>query len=333
MKLVFHIGTHKAATTSIQKFFKANIDIARSNGIYYPCTSPPLTSSEYAHHELPRLISNCSDRNTYKPLAKELAMKYLRDYDGQDIFIISSEGLHNLKTDEYFMRLQYFVDQINPNEIQVICYFRELIDFANSAIRQKIQSKDFVPKSFYKYINSYDQEIYGIADFWMRIGSLTFDLFQADCFYQGDVISDILFKLGGDQAVKNLAQHQDTKKENPSIGGLLVIAKVAWNAMGARVSYGKCSSLAKLSPDLQSPLWVPTSISRNLRSKSIRNRSLRQMIGPPQEKSFSQFKPAETKDELVGKIKDLLDSQEFCNLPRPGHECLIRTIDSLCFYD
>jgi hypothetical protein len=214
-----------------------------------------------------------------------------------------------------------------------VCYFRELIDYANSAIRQKIQSTDCIPKSFYNFITSYDRSIYPIADLWVKVGDLSFCLFDKDCFRDGDIISDLLFKAGGSEAVRNLSKYQDSNEENKSIGGLLAIAKVAWNAMGARVSYKECSTLAELCPDLQLPLWVPTIISSDLRSGSIRNRCLRQMMGTPKEKSFSKFKLAESKVELRKHIKDLLNTNEFSKLPQPDNESIDRAIDSLCFYE
>ena len=62
MSVVFHVGTHKTATTSLQRYFAANRASLKEHNVIYPNYPDliPVSTSHYAHLDLAKSINGGS---------------------------------------------------------------------------------------------------------------------------------------------------------------------------------------------------------------------------------------------------------------------------------
>ena len=79
MKLILHIGTHKTATTTIQRELNSNHSLLMENGIWYPRYSEimPEITDHYAHLDLAKGFMGEECRFTLKTV-KEFFCKAFR---------------------------------------------------------------------------------------------------------------------------------------------------------------------------------------------------------------------------------------------------------------
>jgi hypothetical protein len=123
-----HIGTHKTATTSIQKLLNGNPQQLAMRGYLYPRAGRPEQASA-GHHNIAWEISGDrrfrSDRGTVKDLIREIAATNLN-------IIISSEDFEcSAHHDERFEEFIAAIRKLGIH-ISLVVYLRNQIDYAES---------------------------------------------------------------------------------------------------------------------------------------------------------------------------------------------------------
>jgi hypothetical protein len=114
-RLIIHVGMHKAASTSIQRFLFANRDRLRERGVLYPagpCIDPP----HEAHHALAWAIRG---RPGYDEAERWGAAMDVIHSDPSPIVVFSSEDFEKFTADEV-ARLAAHVEGFDVCIVQVI---------------------------------------------------------------------------------------------------------------------------------------------------------------------------------------------------------------------
>ena len=150
-KLILHIGAHKTGTTSLQSFFRANINAFKDRGIYVPRfpkypmmdrTIPNrnrngyflMLASKFAVYPEVWTAENqaCIDRDLAR--FKELASEY-------DAILLSDEAiwLEGAQDKKYWIRCKEIVEEAGIDEVQLVVYLRRQDEFATSYWRHQIK--------------------------------------------------------------------------------------------------------------------------------------------------------------------------------------------------
>lgn len=147
---IIHLGTHKAASTSIQLFLSHNREALREAGICYP-EAPPPTS--FAHHGMAWTIIRRYTGLERRPanFSLEDALAQFADSEADTLFLSSEDFLttsfYEGFLDEFFARLRQTFERI------VVCAFvRSRKDFFNSSYNQWVKSLSF-SQHFGHYLN------------------------------------------------------------------------------------------------------------------------------------------------------------------------------------
>ncbi|WP_137702685.1 hypothetical protein [Marimonas lutisalis] len=276
-KVILHIGRHKSGTSALQQSLHLSRKALDSAGVLYPLAG---RFRGVAHH---RLANELHPRKTpeWNP---ELASETLAEIkDHHHTLILSSEGLQNLPSLE---RVGMFLSLIPHDAVQIICYVRELLDYAVSSYRQKIHNKTDFEKFGRK-----DRRVFDIVRFvemWEQQGALTLAWFDRDRLVNGDIRDDFLERTG-------LGHLRDTlvvpKREiNPSIGGNLLFFKAAANYLGQPLlSYNRLSSLANEHSRFRRAFRITKEEAQSFRERSNYNSYLVSRLGEVRMRDWSDL--------------------------------------------
>ncbi|WP_439100615.1 hypothetical protein [Congregibacter sp.] len=154
--VIVHLGTHKAASTSIQLFLAHNRDRLEEMGLCYPEAPPP---TGFAHHGLAWTIIRRYTKLERRPANYSLedAIQAFENTDCDTLMLSSEDFLttafYEGFLDEFFMDLRKTFDRV------VVCaYVRSRKDFFNSSYNQWVKSLSY-SKNFDRYI---DQVLSGL---------------------------------------------------------------------------------------------------------------------------------------------------------------------------
>lgn len=155
MKTIFHIGQHKTATTSIQRYLAHHRVSMKTKGIYFPL---PFNSGRNSNHfQLNLYALNDSrfspkkelllqkDSSAVTKIRSELPEKIERVYEdaekhGCETVLWSNEGLYLLNSEEEYERLLRLVRQYSK-QVTAACCFRNPEEFLASYTKELLKNK------------------------------------------------------------------------------------------------------------------------------------------------------------------------------------------------
>lgn len=147
-RFILHIGTHKTATTSIQRFFGQHRAILEARGVYYPGYDLIGKRSHYAHLGMVNALSG-----QHKSYSTEEARRFFRkvreravDYDTT---IISGEPFYRhvegdapeMPPETYWPARKAYIDRIHDlfGDAEVVVVFRRQADYAQSLYQEHVK--------------------------------------------------------------------------------------------------------------------------------------------------------------------------------------------------
>jgi hypothetical protein len=272
MRLILHIGRHKSGTSSIQHWLKSNCEALLDYGVIYPLAG----RKGIAHHEL---ASTLNPKIGNGLGTHDIATSIRQELNGEDTILISSEAFQNIGD---LRHVRNFIDLIGPDEVEIICFFREHIDYCMSGFRQMIQNQT-TSISFYNYttrLSSMDRFI----ESWEGIGDLKIDWMTSADGEQRDSVKLFL------EACDLISLYNSGEKRNLSIGGNLLVFKAAANKLGTTgIKYRDLEILASKHSQFSAPFFLDDAVVENFRASSDYNASLIQRLGPVFMKTWGKF--------------------------------------------
>jgi hypothetical protein len=268
-KLILHIGRHKSGTSSLQHWLKANRLFLNKNNFHYPKAGS--SNDLLAHHIL------AYELNRYKSLGwkiTSMAEDIIKESHNYESIILSSEAFSSIKN---FKRLKKFLALFRNYEVKIFCYFREGLDYLNSAYRQRIHASNATLSLFEysKYIKSQTEFIRS----WSSIGKFKMHWFDRESLVNQNIIDDFFSKIG-------LAAENTNFQVNPSIGGNLLIFKLVANLIKVDLDYQSLGFLAKNYSQFSRPIYIDRDDTRFKTSIDDYNQSIAMHIGMPKIKNM-----------------------------------------------
>ena len=119
MRIVLHIGTHKAGSTAIQHMLGHNRVRLRKKGFCYP----QPTDGQPGHHELAWALRSSAGGKTPKPVARDVLPKLRRQLERSDCHtaILSSEEFEFATTPD---QLRMIKRELPADPLQIVVYLR-----------------------------------------------------------------------------------------------------------------------------------------------------------------------------------------------------------------
>lgn len=214
--LHLHIGRHKSGTSSLQHIFSSKTDFLNKNNFYYPLAG---RGSIVAHHGLAtafnqRIFSTNKDAEKFVE-----GIRIELESCQQENILISSEAFQNITR---LNNLKSFFNLFDKTIIYI--YFREPLDYLQSAYRQKVQNSNY-HKSFEEYAQETKFDYPRFLKNWKTVSDeVIVRFFNRDLLINNDVVDDFfsLLNIDTSQVPKDL-------NLNPSIGGNLLFYKLLLN--------------------------------------------------------------------------------------------------------
>jgi hypothetical protein len=119
MRIVLHIGTHKAGSSAIQHMLSHNRDRLRKKGFCYP----QLTTGQLGHHDLAWAIRSSAGGRTPMPVGGDVVAKLRRQLKRSDCHtaILSSEEFEFATTPD---QLRMIRRTLPADPLQIVVYLR-----------------------------------------------------------------------------------------------------------------------------------------------------------------------------------------------------------------
>ena len=168
-RLVLHIGTHKTATTSIQKFLRFNSQALAERGVFYPDYTLVNKSTHYAHLGMVNGLSG-RHRNFSREVAERFFKKVLERVSDYDTTIISAEPFYrhvdnSPNEDPYYEPNEYwplragYINKVRDlfGDCEVVVVFRRQADYAQSLYQEHVKVT--------RYMGNFRQFL---KDFWFH---------------------------------------------------------------------------------------------------------------------------------------------------------------------
>lgn len=150
-RLVLHIGTHKTATTSIQRFFHQNRAALAERGVWYPDYSLIGRKPHYAHLGMVNGLSGRHDNFTRDEARAFFAAVRERVAD-HDLTVISGEPFYRhvaippdatmpKDPEAYWTARRDYVTQLRElfGEAEIVVVFRRQADYAQSLYQEQVK--------------------------------------------------------------------------------------------------------------------------------------------------------------------------------------------------
>ncbi|MEB3421091.1 hypothetical protein ACFSDD_23625 [Salipiger marinus] len=150
-RLILHIGTHKTATTSIQRFFKHHQASLADRGVFYPDYSLIGRKPHYAHLGMVNALSG-RHKNYSAELAESFFRKVLERVPDHETTILSAEPFYRhvlndpeeeplYTPEEYWPLRESYIARIRDlfGEAQVVVVFRRQADYAQSLYQEHVK--------------------------------------------------------------------------------------------------------------------------------------------------------------------------------------------------
>jgi hypothetical protein len=256
-KVILHIGRHKSGTSSLQGFLHTNSDILKEMGVLYPNTG---RGKQVAHHRLASFLERPEcDSKEYQQLKAQLKL----EASNFDSIIISSEGFQNCKD------LDGLRDFFGDYHLHVVVYFREILDYLQSAYAQSVQNTN-ESRDFELYAEQTKLNYQAFYNRWAEIAdSISAHYFHRSALKNQDIIDDFL-SISGLDLQKSKSEFKQLEGEaNPSIGGNLLYFKLHYNRLGYHTDaplYRRLSNIATTNkPLFANGFFISDSLATKLR--------------------------------------------------------------------
>ena len=257
-KVILHIGRHKSGTSSLQGFLHTNSDILKDMGVLYPNTG---RGKQVAHHRLASTLERPErDSKEYQQLKSQLKQE-VRNFDN---IIISSEGFQNCRD------LEGLRDFFGDYHLHVVVYFREILDYLQSAYAQSVQNTN-ESRDFELYAEQTKLNYQAFYNRWAEIAdSISAHYFHRSALKNQDIIDDFLSISGLDLQKSKSGFKQLEGEANPSIGGNLLHFKIQYNRLGYSTDaplYRRLSNIATTNkPLFANGFFISNSLATKLRA-------------------------------------------------------------------
>jgi len=262
-RIILHIGTHKTATTSIQKFLFQHRDTLQSRGVYYPDYSLVGRDPHYAQLGMVNALSG-QHKSYSVDLAKRFFNAALERSQDFDVTIISAEpfyrhvlphpdGLRVYEPQEYWPLRYGYVESLTDvfGDAEIAIVFREQRKFAQSMYQEHVKATRY-NKSFEKFLEQkwFLFDYLAQAECWKSVFPKCHTFGFAGLRAQDDVVHDFLGNLGVD--VSDLALPDRANEGLPV--DLVIYKRLMQKQAGPIEDYR--DEMAKLKSALPDELWA-----------------------------------------------------------------------------
>ena len=307
-QVIFHIGCPKTGTTSIQKWlYDSRLSLRENHATVYPEAYAGLAKT----HSKLRLRGRKSIQGKYVQFRDEIrkkeydvklmSRKILSEAEGAETLIFSNENWTQFPIRK--ARVKKLLRYLGATEVKVICYVREHVDYMQSMWREWIHYLPYFQETFSNYSTNFLNMKNPLIDnifSWKKIGSLNLRWLDRKSLCNGCVVEDFCRNAGISGAIPEI------KDENPSIGGNLLLFKLARNLIlhnpaTSRIPpspslarmpqhlrlYNDLKKIALKTSKFRSPLFISDSSAEKIRKMSKYNEILFSEIGEPHLRSWS----------------------------------------------
>ncbi|MCB1337953.1 MAG: hypothetical protein KDK10_11075 [Maritimibacter sp.] len=151
-RIILHIGTHKTATTSIQKFLDANRAALAERGVFYPDYEIVDQKSHYAHIGMVNALSGAHDVFD-EDIARRFFSEVVRRSSDYETTIISAEPFYRHiagdpnsgppdDPEEYWTLRRAYIERVRDifGEARVVVVFRRQAEYAHSLYQEHVKA-------------------------------------------------------------------------------------------------------------------------------------------------------------------------------------------------
>lgn len=151
-RFIVHIGTHKTATTSIQRHLAHHRDTLAERGVFYPDYSIIGRKPHYAHLGM---VNALSGRHKVYPVAaaEKFFAEVHRQASGYDTTVISAEPFYRhvqndpddgpkYDPDDYWPLRNAYIERIRDllgGDVQIVVVFRRQAEYAHSLYQEHVK--------------------------------------------------------------------------------------------------------------------------------------------------------------------------------------------------
>lgn len=300
-QVYLHIGRAKTGTSSIQNYLFDSRDELWNGGVLYPLTGTRGTSHAPLAYALNPKFRNQFDRQSLKSQLN-------REMHGFDTAIVSSEAFQNI-TD-----LSTVAEFFNEYELQLICYLREALDYAQSAYAQRVHATDYAG-TFDTFVRANFKPRYEnmLTSYSRIVSQSTVRLYDRTRLKNQDIVDDFLSIVGIYPEGSRRLEH------NKSLGGNLLYFKRLLNERGLHKLwlYPHLSRLAYSQPRYSAGFCVDGKTSARVRRLLAKeNDFLVKMFGEVTFKDFSDRPKFPDLSTLEQDISEILKYLAECGDPR-----------------
>lgn len=211
-EFIFHIGTEKTGTTSLQLFFEENEDKLKKQGFFYSATSGrrqnwklPYLGSRHPGHSNFQVGSGDLDfiKKQRKKLVNALGEEI--EYAGSKTVLFSSELVHSrLSCMEHIKEFASALNALGVTNPRIVIYLREPAEAANSLYSTALRAGSRLAVPPEPGMNRYFDNIcchQSSLSRWSKVfgkDALSVRLFNKDYMEKQSVIHDFCFTAGID---------------------------------------------------------------------------------------------------------------------------------------
>lgn len=198
-KIIIHIGFDKTGSSAIQKNLHSNRDVLMQHNIYYAPGKFNVALPSFCSTNPKSFVYNCLQRPNLSNFEihqedRVYLKKFIKNLHKikSDYFVISYEGIAYLDIEAKIKLKKYLLKY--TNKIEIIGYVRNHIDYAKSAISERVKqgfsswSMMQLPICPYKKILEEFINIFEIKNMHIK-------LFSKDKLLNGDIVDDFLKSL------------------------------------------------------------------------------------------------------------------------------------------
>lgn len=295
-RVILHVGFPKTGSSSIQSWLHENQDeLLAKYGFLYPMQ---YLAFKLAHLELTKIFTPNSPDDL-----ECIAQNIMLEAPDAETIILSCERWMEYELE--ISRLRTFLQHFNSKHVQIIGYVREHLDYTQSLWRERIHKMDKFTLRFSDYsakiMEKLNLQISNIFHILEAVGHLDLRWYDISLLKNGNVVEDFC-SLAGIFGMK-----YEIEDENPSLGGNLLLYKVARNLyfneknleiINQKRDYNDLKEVARLKKKFRSPFPISDTSAYAFRKGSRYNEFLFEKLGPIPLRSWKSEAPIPDLDNL-----------------------------------
>ena len=235
LKLIIHAGTPKTGTTSLQAYLDKNQRKLRGKGILYPHNIETLQNSTAPKHQWFEKNLVTTHRGNFLENFKNIISQVKKD---THTIILSSEGIYNYWWDFPDESKDILYELSKRFDVEILVWFREPLAFIESYYKQCIRNPQIENNPCYGKDLSFAE----MLDIEWFSQHLNYQGFVTECQtlfgknnvtvfeYKGDVVQEVIRKLGLETPHDNPTPRQNKSLNSASIALLRTINRYAIKA-------------------------------------------------------------------------------------------------------